>query len=75
MNEYQAKVIALLEKKDALSPCPRCKHEEFTMNDSPFGFGAVDGSWAGMAMPCAILACKKCGYVFLHSIKILEEAE
>lgn len=75
MNKFQEAMLKSLEEKNALSECPRCGNDEFSMNDKPFNLeSGGSGENTGDYMPCILLACSKCGYIFLHSIEILEEA-
>ena len=72
MSEFQDKMLGLLKEKEALSPCPRCGNEKFAMYAEQFALSSTRGGWVGGYIPCAIVVCKKCGYMVFHSIEILE---
>lgn len=68
-------VIAALQNKRALHPCPRCNTGNFTF----VGFSNIYltqdlsiMSLGGPAVPCAVVLCKHCGYTCGHALKALE---
>lgn len=77
MNEFQKKVAAALDKKDAVSSCPRCGHEEFSVGDREAYIPITrkksekDASVV-YAVPVVILICENCGFLSIHSTLALE---
>lgn len=84
--EFRKKLIdRLAERGFGQKPCPMCDNNEFQLVGEGYAnillqteYFAHPGIQLGKSAPCAMLGCRKCGFVSLHSIGLLglmEEVE
>jgi len=73
--EEKEKIVEVLNKKKAISPCPRCENNTFTLMDGYFNQvlqqGVPDIRLSGPAIPSVIVVCNKCGYMSQHALGVL----
>jgi len=74
-SEEKQRIIAILSKKGANNPCPRCNQNNFTLLDGYFNqtiqqtiSSVVLG---GPSVPSAIIVCNNCGYMSQHALGVL----
>lgn len=78
-QEEKQRVITALEAARAVLPCPRCQ------NAGPNAFSLLDGYFlqpiqatpgpdvilGGASVPCAAVACNRCGFLSFHALGAL----
>lgn len=68
-------IAAALHERGALTPCPRCGHQEFTLSAGafflPFQNHAGTMNLGGRGYPLTGVTCKHCGYVAFHNVGLL----
>jgi hypothetical protein len=75
MNEEEKKkrreqIIAALQNKIALGPCPRCHSSSFALaGETAIPLGDNPGKiwFGGPVVPTVIVACTNCGHLMLHA--------
>jgi predicted nucleic-acid-binding Zn-ribbon protein len=74
-KEQQEKIIKTLNEHGAKLPCPRCGNLDFTLLDGYFNqtVGSEPGTivFGGISVPSVVIACRRCGYLSQHSIRVL----
>lgn len=77
MESFRRKTAEALNEKNAVSSCPRCGHNEFTLgrgiayisvDESPTGDRILIG---GPTIPSMMIICEHCGYISFHAIGAL----
>ncbi|PIQ42618.1 MAG: hypothetical protein COV52_02345 [Gammaproteobacteria bacterium CG11_big_fil_rev_8_21_14_0_20_46_22] len=73
--EKKQKIVETLNEKKAISPCPRCRNNNFTLMDGYFNQviqqGVSNIQLSGPAIPSVIVVCNKCGYMSQHALGVL----
>lgn len=74
-SETKQQIVATLQTKGAIQPCPRCGNKEFTLLDGYFNQG-IQQELGGMviggpSVPSAVVVCNKCGYMSQHALGVL----
>jgi hypothetical protein len=73
--EEQKRIVAALEACGAKAPCPRCGNPSFSLLDGYFSHslqGNLSGiSFGGPAIPVAVVACQRCGFLAEHALGAL----
>ena len=72
MNKFQEKVSDALNSKNALLPCPRCGHDQFSVLDREAYIPLTKRqsekeSPIHFAIPIIAVVCENCGYLAMHS--------
>jgi hypothetical protein len=75
-TEKRSEIIAALERANANEPCPRCRHNEFTLIDGyvnvlthPHFSGAL--VLGGPTIPTVVTVCTRCGFISQHAVGAL----
>lgn len=76
VNKFQELISDVLDSKNALSQCPRCGRDQFSVVDKEAYIPIVKNasekvSPVNYAVPVAIVVCDNCGYLSMHSTKAL----
>ena len=74
-DDERKRIVDALESRGAKAPCPRCGNPNFVLVDGYFAHslqhslqGFVIG---GPAVPVAVVACQRCGWLAEHAIGVL----
>jgi len=73
-SKMKEKIAKKLKKNNAVNMCPRCGNRKFYLANKYYMMptqGDFNDLTLGDTIPCAIVVCKKCGFVSLHSIGAL----
>lgn len=75
MASIRERIIKELEARGVKLPCSRCGHNQFSLLED---FARIDLqsdfkniSLGGPAVPCAMVACNKCGNISFHALGAL----
>lgn len=73
--EERKRIVEALESRGAKLPCPRCGNTQFVLVDGYFAHSLQHNlssySLGGPAIPVAVVACQRCGFLAEHAIGAL----
>ena len=74
-DDEKKRIIAALNAKGAVSPCPRCGKQNFVMADGYFNRAMQDNfssiTLGGPSIPTLAVVCSNCGWVAEHALGVL----
>jgi hypothetical protein len=79
MNIDVSELNVRLADRGANRACPVCTRVDWIVDDTPAAINAADPdtetTLVGVSVPAAILVCRNCGFIRLHSVEVLFDRE